>query len=188
VKLSLLFFATLTTAASLAACSAAEMGGTRSDRSGNDPSEDEDPTGRSAPTYRETDYEDDAGPKKPKPSTRDGGASDAAPPSPACRTAFTRKEVAALFASRCAPCHTSGASGGMSLAGDFRTGTVGKASTQVPSMKRIEEGDREKSYLFHKLRGTHADVGGTGSRMPRNGPPYLSDEEIEGVGAFIDAL
>ena len=73
-------------------------------------------------------------------------------------------------------------------AGTVTTTTVGVASTQVPGMKRIAAGDRDASYLLHKLRGTHTTVGGFGERMPRNGPPYLSDSDIDRIGAFIDAL
>ena len=59
---------------------------------------------------------------------------------------------------------------------------------ELPGMKRIEAGSKEDSYLFHKLRGTHLDVGGSGLRMPRSGPPYLSDSDVDRIGAFIDGL
>ncbi len=55
-------------------------------------------------------------------------------------------------------------------------------------MKRIKPGSKEDSYLFHKIAGTHLTVGGSGLRMPRNGPPYLSDVEIERIGKWIDGL
>jgi hypothetical protein len=125
---------------------------------------------------------------KPPPPTypKDAGGYDAnVPPAPA---AFTKSEIQTLFTSRCAPCHIANASAGMSLANDFTTSTVGVASYQVPSLKRIEKGDRNKSYLFHKLRGTHLTVGGSGVRMPKSGPPYLSEVEIERIGLYIDGL
>lgn len=127
----------------------------------------------------------DAGPDS-APVAIDAGSDsapvDAGPP------AFTQAEVQALVNARCAPCHVGGMSAGMSLAGDFTTATVGVASTQLPSMKRIQAGSKSSSYLFNKISGTHAAVGGSGLRMPRNGPPYLSDLDIERIGKYIDGL
>jgi len=37
----------------------------------------------------------------------------------------------------------------------------------VPELNLIEPGDPEASYLWHKLCGTHLDVGGEGEAMPR---------------------
>jgi hypothetical protein len=127
----------------------------------------------------------DAGPNKGDagPNKGDAGSQkEAGPPG------VTKTEIQALFDARCAPCHIGSASAGLSLANDFTTSTVGVASTQVPNMKRIAPGDKDASYLFHKLRGTHQTVGGSGMRMPRTGPPFLSDADIDRVGAFIDAL
>ncbi len=118
----------------------------------------------------------------------DSGKKDSAAPEDAGPAPFTKAEIQTLFDTRCAPCHVGGTSAGLSLANDFTTTTVGVASTQVPGMKRIAAGDRDASYLLHKLRGTHTTVGGFGERMPRNGPPYLSDSDIDRIGAFIDAL
>lgn len=136
------------------------------------------------------DEDDDTSPDVPEsdagPNEDDAGKQDAAPeagPAP-----VTKAEIQALFDARCAPCHIGTTSAGLSLANDFTTSTVSIASTQVPGMKRIAPGDRDASYLFHKLRGTHLTVGGSGMRMPRNGPPFLSDSEIERIGDFIDAL
>lgn len=58
----------------------------------------------------------------------------------------------------------------------------------VPSfevrMKRIAPGDPEASYLVHKLRGTHHEVGGDGERMPFNLDP-LTDGQIAEIIAWI---
>ena len=118
----------------------------------------------------------------------DAGEDDSAAPEDAGPKPFTKAEIQSLFNARCAPCHVGSTSAGLSLANDFTTTTVGVASTQAPGMKRIAAGDRDASYLLHKLRGTHTTVGGSGERMPRNGPPYLSDSDIDRIGAFIDAL
>lgn len=53
-------------------------------------------------------------------------------------------------------------------------------SEQLPTMVRVHPGDPEQSYLWHKLVGTHLDVGGSGFVMPK--PPYapaLSEAQIE---------
>lgn len=124
-----------------------------------------------------------------KPAKKDAGTptKDAGKDSGGQQGAFTKADVQKLFNSRCTPCHIGNASGGMSLANDFTTQTVGIDSTELPSMKRIEAGDKEASYLFHKLSGTHLDQGGSGVRMPKGGP-YLSSAEIADIGAYIDSL
>jgi hypothetical protein len=40
---------------------------------------------------------------------------------------------------------------------------------------RVLPGDAEGSYMIHKLEGT---PGIAGLRMPRNGPPYLTDGQV----------
>jgi hypothetical protein len=111
-------------------------------------------------------------------------AVDAAPIAPA---PFTKTEMQTFVNTRCTPCHIANAPAGLSLANDFTTATVGVPATELPTMFRIAPGDREKSYLFHKIRGTHVAVGGTGARMPKNNPP-LADADIARIGGFIDGL
>ena len=48
-------------------------------------------------------------------------------------------------------------------------------STQVPSLKRVTPGDPEASYLVHKIEGRPGIVG---TRMPRSGPPFMTDGQI----------
>ncbi len=105
---------------------------------------------------------------------------------------FTAAEVQTVMTTSCAKsrCHTPGRIG---VAGDldlrmFEAATVNVPSQAVPDLSRIEPGDRESSYLFRKIEGTHRDVGGTGGRMPLDGPPYLDGETIERIGRFIDTL
>lgn len=127
----------------------------------------------------------------PKPPAKDAGAGDASTPTkdaaPSGPSAYTKAEVQALVDDRCAPCHIDFASGGMSLATDFTTTTVDVASTQVPAMKRIAKGDHTKSYLWHKVNGTHSTVGGTGARMPKGGTA-LTATELDRLAKYIDAL
>lgn len=84
----------------------------------------------------------------------------------------------------CYPCHDSRAAkhvgvdlGGLDLTtlGKLRLGgTTSGANIIVP-------GDPDKSALIQKLRGTYA----YGTRMPKNGPPFWTDAEIELVAQWI---
>ncbi len=62
----------------------------------------------------------------------------------------------------------------------------GAPSFQNSSMNRITPGDSTQSYVMHKLDGTHLSAGGVGSRMPQGGP-FLSDEQLDGIRAWINA-
>ncbi len=95
---------------------------------------------------------------------------------------------AQVFTPSCAKsgCHVPGvAAGGMVLAAGQSYGQiVGRPSQESPSLDRIQPGDPERSYLLKKIRGD-ADI--SGSRMPQDGPPFLSAEEIDGIAAWIRA-
>lgn len=58
----------------------------------------------------------------------------------------------------------------------------------VPStesrLMRIEPGIPERSYVLHKLRGTHLAVGGEGERMPI-GFESLPEHEIRLIADWI---
>ncbi|MEZ4449494.1 MAG: hypothetical protein R3B09_08440 [Nannocystaceae bacterium] len=43
---------------------------------------------------------------------------------------------------------------------------VGAPSMDVPAMNYVTAGDPANSYLLHKMKGTHLDVGGAGALMP----------------------
>lgn len=95
---------------------------------------------------------------------------------------------AQIFTPSCAKagCHVSGvATGGMVLeAGRSYAEIVGRPSQESPLLARVQPGDPERSYLFKKIRGD-ADI--SGSRMPQDGPPFLSAAELEGIAAWIQA-
>jgi hypothetical protein len=57
-------------------------------------------------------------------------------------------------------------------------------ATENGALNRVEPGDPERSYLILKLRGDPSIVG---ARMPFDGPPYLSPEQIDGIAAWIRA-
>jgi hypothetical protein len=86
-------------------------------------------------------------------------------------------------------CHNIGA-GGWAHEGERETAygiLVGVTSGQATPMNRIEPGDPTQSYLMHKLDGTHESAGGSGLRMPRSGPPYLSDSDRDTIRGWITA-
>ena len=62
---------------------------------------------------------------------------------------------------------------------------VGTASEQLPSMDRVTPAQPEESYLWHKLQGTHLDVGGMGDSMPQVG--QLQPDALAVIEAWIAA-
>lgn len=93
---------------------------------------------------------------------------------------------AQVFTPSCAKsgCHdAASASADLVLAAGQSYGQlVGRPSTQNPSLARVEPSQPERSYLIKKVRG---DPDITGERMPFDGPPYLTSEQIEGIAAWI---
>ncbi|MCA9526540.1 MAG: hypothetical protein KC549_09635, partial [Myxococcales bacterium] len=89
--------------------------------------------------------------------------------------------VQGRFNQICGGCH--GGSGGLTLRGDFEVNTVNVPALGA-GLDRIEPGDPDSSYLFHKLRGTQRDVGGGGNRMPLGGP-FWADWELERLRLWI---
>ena len=61
---------------------------------------------------------------------------------------------------------------------------VGVKATET-SLKRIEPGKPDQSYVVRKLEGTHVAVGGTGERMPMGGDP-LPPEQMKAIRAWIE--
>lgn len=64
---------------------------------------------------------------------------------------------------------------------------VGVPSTQSPLL-RVLPGRPSQSYLWHKVLGTQASVGGSGDRMPQLhqvGDAYLSDAEMDLLRGWI---
>ncbi len=85
-------------------------------------------------------------------------------------------------------CHLQGASGMMTA--PFMTLNPGVSHGEivgVPSMQsdldRVAPNDLEASYLWHKVNGTHLDVGGSGTSMPPGAP--LSEESLLLLRAWI---
>ena len=62
---------------------------------------------------------------------------------------------------------------------------VDAPSPTVPGINQVEPGDTNKSYLWHKVNGTQANVGGLGLQMPQGG--MLSAEDLAKIEAWITA-
>jgi hypothetical protein len=59
---------------------------------------------------------------------------------------------------------------------------VNVPSAQRPGVPRVDPGNPDGSYLIQKLEGAPGIVG---MRMPLNGPPYLTDGQIEIIRRWI---
>jgi hypothetical protein len=95
-----------------------------------------------------------------------------------------------VFDANCTNCHGAGAFGGL----DLRDATtiVGVQSPSVAMDWVDPAGMLDDSYLWHKIVGTHTDVGGFGSSMPPTGPLSAWDrgrvqDWVEAGGACVAA-
>jgi hypothetical protein len=96
-----------------------------------------------------------------------------------------QKSIQPLLNQRCVMCHQEGsAPGGLSLdpAHAYKS-LVGVPSTQAP-LARVSPGQPDKSYLWHKLSGTHVEAGGSGVRMPLGGE--MPAEEMSRLRTWIE--
>ncbi len=82
-------------------------------------------------------------------------------------------------------CHLgSGAAASLDLsAGNAHDNLVGVASTEVPSLLRVEPGNPDDSYLVQKIEGAPGIVG---LQMPRGRDP-LSADRIKAIRDWIQA-
>lgn len=100
----------------------------------------------------------------------------------------TEDIVADITSQRCASCHNlpnpSASFNNTTVEG--LEAAIGRPSIQVPELSVIEPGDSANSYIIVKLSAS--DPRRKGNRMPANGPPHLSQEEIDRIAAWIDAM
>jgi mono/diheme cytochrome c family protein len=105
------------------------------------------------------------------------------PPAPTFSTIQTQ-----IFDAACVTCHTDVGrtpAGGLNLkAGSAHPGLVNVASTGQPGAVRVIPGNPGGSYLVQKLEGA---PGIAGLRMPRNGPPFLTDAQVKTIRDWIAA-
>jgi methionine-rich copper-binding protein CopC len=106
------------------------------------------------------------------------------PPMPAPNDDFQQIQDTILTPS-CTACHVgANAPQGLRLdAGNSYAMLVNVASTEVPALLRVNPGNPDASYLVQKIQGNAA----VGARMPANGPPFLSQAQIDLVRTWIAA-
>jgi hypothetical protein len=87
-----------------------------------------------------------------------------------------------IFTPVCTSCHTGAtAPRGLRLdAGNSYALLVGVASSQVPTVQRVQPGNPAASYLIQKLQGTAA----VGARMPLGGP-FLPSSTVDVISEWI---
>jgi hypothetical protein len=96
-------------------------------------------------------------------------------------------DIVPLFKSRCVVCHLPGSEqGGLSLHPKGGYANLVDVKSTQSRLLRVSPGKPGDSYLYRKLSGTQAQVGGTGERMPF-GDASLSAEEIERVRRWIES-
>ena len=107
-------------------------------------------------------------------------------------------QIQPIFDTYCSSCHSPGASGYNNTGGDEENGLdltaeasyrslVMQPTFQLPDREptfRIIPGDPSKSYLVQKMTAVSPKKG---FRMPSNGPPFVSQDEIEWIVAWIRA-
>lgn len=98
-------------------------------------------------------------------------------------------QIQPIFDKNCAGsfCHagTSPRQGLALEAGKSYDNIVGVPSGEVPSVMRVKPFDAENSYLYRKLEGEQADLGGSGGRMPQ-GKPALAEDQIKLIEEWIN--
>jgi mono/diheme cytochrome c family protein len=99
---------------------------------------------------------------------------------------FSTQIQAQILTPACVACHTD--EGRVPAANlNLRPGAafpnlVGVASSGKPGAIRVIAGNPSGSYLVQKLEGA-ADI--VGLRMPRNGPPFLTTEQVALIRQWI---
>ena len=114
------------------------------------------------------------------------GSSPAAPSAPAAPTLSIIQLQ--ICDTGCAPCHTDVGrtpAAGLNLrAGTSFANLVGVPSSNSPGAVRVIAGNPNNSYLVQKIEGA---AGIVGLRMPRGGPPFLSDAQATMIRDWIAA-
>ena len=91
-------------------------------------------------------------------------------------------QIQPIFTNRCVQCHSgSNPPRGLRLdSTNSYANLVNVASSEIPSLKRVEPGDDNNSYLVQKIEGTAA----VGVRMPASGEP-LTAAQIRSIRLWI---
>lgn len=110
------------------------------------------------------------------------------PPAPVVTTSETPDSVQAVFTARCAKagCHVTGTAAFNEVleTGASYAATVNVPSGERPAFMRIRPFLPDSSYLVKKIRG---DAGIAGSRMPLDGPPFLSPADSSTIVNWVSS-
>ena len=124
-------------------------------------------------------------------SACDEKLSDIAGPTPNLEptlSSIQREIFSSAEATACSRCHTNigrnpSVPGFLLIEGQSFQSLVGHASVNKPGAVIVIPGDPDNSYIIQKLEGR---AGIAGLRMPRNGPPFLTDGQIRIIRRWIE--
>jgi len=93
--------------------------------------------------------------------------------------------VQQVFETRCVKCHDGpGAPKGLDLRSEVSyERIVNVSSKEVPTMLLVAPGSPDTSYIWAKVAPEHEER--IGSRMPRDGPPYLDEMQLDDIQSWI---
>jgi len=95
------------------------------------------------------------------------------------------KDVVPIFRAHCVACHMTGTEPGkISLVPARAYDAIVNARALEAAMPQVEPKAPERSYLLHKVAGTHVSAGGSGTRMPPAGRP-LTAEQIAVIQQWV---
>jgi mono/diheme cytochrome c family protein len=102
----------------------------------------------------------------------------------ACTDAWT-KDIQPIT-NRCVGCHQNAAPAGkLTLQKGNAPANLIWVKAGEADMPYVTPGDPTKSYIWHKLNGTHLEVGGKGAQMPLGGK--LAPKDLAAIEAWITA-
>ncbi len=103
----------------------------------------------------------------------------------ACIDAWT-KDIQPVVNQYCVACHQNASPAGkLTLQKGKPPADLINVKSDESDLPYVTPGDMTKSYLWHKLKGTQATVGGSGAQMPLGGK--LPDDKIALIEAWITA-
>lgn len=95
-------------------------------------------------------------------------------------------QIQPLLNERCVVCHITGAENGeLNMEPGLALGNLVNVPSTESRLNLITPGNPQASYLIHKLRGTHIEVGGRGDQMPFGAEP-LEDDQLALITKWIE--
>lgn len=88
-------------------------------------------------------------------------------------------DIQPIWDAKCVMCHA-----GFLTAPAYGT-IVDTVSPQHGTMPRIDPGDPNNSYIWHKINNTHLDNGGSNNVMPPPPMPLLEQSELDMIETWI---